>query len=201
MKRVVYIFGILFLALIVILNLLFTTTIDFSEHVEIKYNYWLYIICIIVMGLIIYFSCRIINKYFYNNTNVETKKKIRKILFKVAIIIYILFNIIWTIIVNPKVVGDSVHVCNLAQTFYRGNDEEFLYNTTYAGISLKQYMQAYPHQISLAFVYSIFFRMIHFDIMEVLRVLNIISNIVIVITLYKIIQQISKEYKTNKTLF
>ena len=37
--------------------------------------------------------------------------------------------------------------------------------------------------------------------MEVLRVLNIISNIVIVITLYKIIQQLSKEYRTNKILF
>lgn len=201
MKKIVYVFGILFLVLIVILNLLFTTTIDFSEHVEVNYNYWLYTIGIILMGLIIYFSCKIINEYFYNSTNIEKKKKIRKILFKVTIIIYILFNIILTIMVNPKVVGDSVHVCNLAQTFYRGNDEEFLYNTTYAGISLKQYIQAYPHQISLAFVYSLFFRIIHFDVMEVLRVLNIISNIVIVITLYKIIQQLSKEYRTNKILF
>lgn len=200
MKRIIYVLGISFLALIVILNLIFTADLDFSEHIEINYNYWLYIIGIILMGIIIYFSSRAINKYLYNDTNTEAKKKIRKNLFVGAIIVYILFNIVWAIVVNPKVVGDSVHVCNLAQTFYRGNEEEFLYNTTYVGITLKQYMQAYPQQISLAFVFSMLFRIIHFDIMEVLRVLNIISNILIVVALYKINQQLSKEYKTNKVL-
>ena len=96
--------------------------------------------------------------------------------------------------------GDQIHACNLAQTFYRGNAEEFLPNLTYAGIPLSEYMQAYHQQISLAFVFSLFFRIIHFDAVEILRVLSIIGNIFIIIALYKINNQLSKKYKTNKIL-
>lgn len=200
LKKIIYVLGISFLALIIILNLLFTANLDSSEHIEINFNYWLYIIGIIMMEIIIYFLAKAINRHLCSDTDDESNKKIRKRLFKGAFVIYILFNIIWAVVVNPKVVGDSVHVCNLAQTFYRENDEEFLQDPTYVGITLKEYMQAYPQQVSLAFVFSIFFRIIHFDIMEVLRVLNIISNILIVIALYKINKQLSKEYKTNKIL-
>jgi len=105
------------------------------------------------------FSSKFINRYLYNDF--EGKKKLRKKLFIGAIIIYMLFSIIWAIVVNPKVVGDSVHVCNMAQSFER-KDDELLSHLTYAGITLKQYMQAYPQQISLAFIYSLFFKIIEF---------------------------------------
>ncbi len=200
MKKVIYVVGIVFLSLIIVLNLIFTANMNASEHVEVNYNYWIYTIGIVLLAIFIYYLTYVINKVLYNDNNIEFKKKIRKKLFIGSILIYVLFNIIWAITVNPKVVGDSVHVCNLAQTFYRGDNEEFLYNTTYAGISLFDYMQVYPQQVSLAFVFSMFFRLIHFDIMEVLRVLNIIGNIVIVFTLYKINELLSKKYKTNKVL-
>ena len=115
-------------------------------------------------------------------------------------IIYIAFSIIWVFVVKPAVVGDQIHACNLAQTFYRGNVEEFLPNMTYAGIPLSQYMQSYHQQISLAFVFSVFFRIIHFDTLEILRVLSIIGNILIVFALYNIGKQLSKKYETNKVL-
>lgn len=197
MKKIIYMLGIIFLTLIVGLNLLFTANLTSEEHIELNYNYWLYITGIIVTGILIYFSSKFINRYLYNDF--EGKKKLRKKLFIGAIIIYMLFSIIWAIVVNPKVVGDSVHVCNMAQSFER-KDDELLSHLTYAGITLKQYMQAYPQQISLAFIYSLFFKIIEFDIMEVLRVINIISNMLIVIALYKINQQLSKKYKTNKVL-
>lgn len=201
MKKIIHILGILFLMIVIILNLLFVANLDESEHIEIKFNSFVYIIGIILLGILIYFLSKIINEHLYNEDISASKKKYRRILFIVAFAIYILFNIIWAIKINPRVVGDSVHVCNLAQTFYRGNLEEFLPNMTYAGIPLSEYMQAYPQQISLAFVFSIFFRIIHFDrVMEVLRVLNIIGNILIVIAVYKINTQLSKKYKTNKVL-
>lgn len=200
MKKIIYIVGIVFLGLIIVLNMIFTANMEFSEYVEVNYNYWIYTVGIIILAALIYFLTNVINKVLYNDNNPELKKKIRKILFIGSITLYILFNIVWAIAVNPKVVGDSVHVCNLAQTFYRGDNGEFLYNTTYAGISLFEYMQAYPQQVSLAFVFSMFFRLIHFDIMEVLRVLNVIGNVLIVFTLYKINKLLSKKYKTNKVL-
>lgn len=83
---------------------------------------------------------------------------------------------------------------------FRGNANEFLNNMTYAGIPLSEYIAAYTQQISLAFVFSIFFRIINCDILEALRILNIIGNILIVFSLYKINTQLSKKYKTNKVL-
>ena len=200
MKKIIYFFGILFLAIIIILNIVFTANLGDGEFITITCNKLIYVIGIILTGIVLYFSAKIINKYLYNDDEIELKQKIRKNLFIGTIGIYIIFNIIWAIAVNPKVTGDSVHVCNLAQTFYRKNDGELLNNFTYAGITLRQYMQAYPQQVSLAFVFSIFFKIIHFDIMEVLRVLNIIGNVLIVLALYKINKQLSKKYKTNKVL-
>lgn len=117
-----------------------------------------------------------------------------------TLIAYAVLNIMWNTKINPNVVGDQIHAYNLAQTFYSGNQQQFLYNMTYAGIPLIEYMEAYHQQISLAFVFSMVFRIIHLDSIGVLRILNIIGNIFIVIALYKINTQLSKKYKTNKIL-
>ena len=79
--------------------------------------------------------------------------------------------------------------------------QELLSNLTYLGIPLSEYAENYHQQISLAFVFSMFFRLIHFDVMEVLRALNVIGNFLIIYALYKIIMQLSKKYKINKILF
>lgn len=198
MKKIIYLFAIVFLVIIVIINIVFTTYLDISEQAIIQTNYLGYIIGVLVGGILIYFITHRLNQYLYKDESLDINKKMRKKLFIITFTIYIIFNITWVILVNPKVVGDSVHVCNLAQTFYGDNSQDFLQNPTYAGVSLKGYMQAYPHQITLAFVYSIFFRIIHLDIMEILRVWNVIGNIAIVITIYKIGNQLSKKYKMNK---
>ena len=59
-------------------------------------------------------------------------------------------------------------------------------------------MQSYHQQISLAFVFSLFFRIIHFDGIEVLRILNVIGNVAIVVALYKIVQYLSQKYEANR---
>lgn len=199
MKKIIYIIGILFLTIVVILNLIFTANLDASEHIDIKFNYWIYTLGIILLGLIIYFLANVINTYF-NNSDSTFKKNMRKYLLIGVIVIYAVFNIVWVIMVNPRVIADSIHVCNIAQAFYRDNVEEILPNMTYAQIPISQYMEAYHQQISLSFIYSIIFRVLHFDVMEILRIFNIISNIFIVIALYMINNQLSKTYKTNKTL-
>lgn len=200
MKTIITILGMIFLTIIIILNLLFTANLDASEHITIEYNSLLYVIGIILMGVLIFFITKVINRYLYSDENSKLKKRIRKVLFIAALIIYILFCVIWTIAIRPPIVGDQIHASNLAQTFYRGNLEEFLPNLTYAGIPLSQYMQAYHQQISLAFVFSFIFRIIFCDELGVLRAVNVIGNIAIVIAIYKISKQLSKQYKTNNVL-
>ncbi len=200
MKKIIYVFGIIFLLIITILNILFTANLDASEHIEITNNTIIYILGLLILSGVIFYINKIINAKLYNDIENEKKKKIKKILFITSITVYVLFNILWCIFVRPPIVGDQIHACNLAQTFYSGNDNEFLPNITYAGIPLIEYMQAYHQQITLAFVFSIFFRIIHFDGIGILRVLNIIGNIFILIALYKINKQLQNEYKTNKVL-
>ena len=193
MKKFICFIGILFLAIVVILNILFTANLDASEHITINFNSFIYVVGLILVGILIYFVTEIADKHV-------NKEKIRKFLFIGAFTLYIVFTIIWVIVVRPPIVGDQIHACNLAQTFFRGNLEEFLPNMTYAGIPLSEYMQAYHQQISLAFVFNLFFRLIHFDAYGVLRALNVICVILIVVALYKITKQLSKKYKTNKVL-
>ena len=196
MKNIIYYLGIIFLALIFGLNLIYTAILDNSEHIQINNNQLLYIFALISMGIFIFIITRIINFILDKEKNIKK----RKILFIFFLIFYIFLNIIWCIIIRPAVVADQIHVYNLAQIFYSENNEGFLYQLTYAGIPLIEYIQAYPQQITLAFVYNILFRIIHFDGIEMLRVLNIVGNFIIFLALYKICNQISKKYKTNKTL-
>lgn len=197
MKKIIYTFGIVFLTIVIVLNVIFTAKMNLSEHITIKWNNIIYIIGILIVTLTLFIITNAINKKIYKE---ESKKKVGKILLIISLAIYVLFSIGWVIMVKPGIGGDQVHVGNIAQTFYRGNDEEFLPNLTYAGIPLIDYMQAYTQQIPLSFVFSIFFRIIKFDVLESLRFLNIICNFLTIFALYKISQILSNKYKTNKVL-
>lgn len=199
MKKLIYIIGMISLVIITILNVIMNAKLDLAEHITIQYHSLLTMVFLVLLGLGIYFLSSKINAKLYDKDS-EKKKKIRKWLFVVGIVGYLLGNILWVVKVTPNVVGDSVHVCNLAQVFYRENETQLLENLTYAGIPLKDYMQAYPQQISLAFVFHLIFRIIHFDVMQILRVLNVLGNVAIVIGLYLIGKHLSSKYKTNKVL-
>lgn len=197
MKKIIYVVGIIFLLIVISINLLFTANLSNTEKITISINNILYSISIISIAITIYFITNKVNKKINQS---DSGNKIRKNLFTVTLIIYILFSILWIILVRPRIGGDSIHVSNIAQTFYRGDNNEFLNNKTYAGITLKEYMQGYPQQISLSFVYSIVFRILHFDEVGILRVINVLGATLIVTAIYKITKQLSKQYKINTIL-
>ena len=195
MKRFFSVIGIIFLVIVVLLNIFLTANLDASEHITISFNNIFYIIGLIITGLIIYFVSNALNKYLYKD---EKKKKLRKILFISAISIYIIADILWTILVRAPIVGDQVHVNSMGQLFYRGYDEAIINSNTYAGIPLGEYIQAYNQQIPQAFLYSLFFRLIHIDEFGTPRALNVIAIIIILVAIYKIGNMISKSHKVNK---
>ncbi len=200
LKKLIYVIAILFLSITTVLNLVWTANLDSGEHITIRNNGIIYTLGVIALSLAIFFITKKINEKANDDSENEKKKKIRKKALIITIVVYALINIAWCLLVMPPIVGDQIHACNLAQTFYNNNLEEFLPYITYAGIPLRDYMEAYHQQISLAFVFSLFFRLIHFDGIGVLRVLNIIGNVFIVIALYKIGKHLSKKYKTNIVL-
>lgn len=199
MKKIIYILGIITLIFITIINLIFTANIDAYEMISINLNTLQYAFVIILVASIIYLLTVMINKYLYRNKNLEKENKIRKLILITSIIIYIAINIIVITKIRPKLLGDSREVYNLAKVFYTGN-EQYLTKLTYAKITLREYMQAYHQQISMAFVFSLVFRIFHNSSIGLLRILNVISNIGIVFAIYKITKQISKKHEINNTL-
>jgi len=201
LKKIINIVAILFLLTIILLNNIFSANLTRGEQIELEYNGVIDSIFIMVMVLVLYFSAIVIETFWHDKLKYQKWEYFKMKACKILLLVYIAIIIIWTILVNPKVVGDSVHVCNLAQVFSGDNYEELLEHSTYAGISLKQYMAAYPQQISLAFVFSLFFRVLHFNrAIEVLRILNMIGIIIVILVVYKIHVLLSKKYKTNKVL-
>lgn len=192
-KKVIQILGIIALAIVVILNVIYTADMNSGEQVTIKFNSFPYILGLLLMAGIIYGIAKFADKKL-------KKKKVRLIIVAVAVIIYLVFSILWIIFVRPGIVADSIHVLNLAQTYYRDDPNQFLPNLTYAGIPLIQYMQAYPHQVTLAFVYNVMFSILHCDLIILPRIFNIFFNLLIIFGLYKITKQLAKQYKTNNTL-
>ena len=79
MKKIIVFLGVIFLLTIIILNIIFTATLDMSEHITINTNSILYIIGLIITGLLIYFISRTINKYINNQKDLKVKMKISKI--------------------------------------------------------------------------------------------------------------------------
>ena len=197
MKKVFAIIGIIFLIIVILLNIFFSAYLDASEHITINNNNVFYVLGLILVGILIYFFTNYINNFLYKD---EKRKKLRKWLFIAVISIYIIADILWTIFVRPPIVGDQVHVACMGKLFARGYDEEILESLTYANISLKDYMQAYNQQIPQAFIYGLFFKLIHFDEIGVLRVINVFAVIAIIIGIYKIGDLLSKKYKVNKVL-
>ena len=126
LKRIIFGLGVIFLALIFILNIMYTTQIDAGEHVTINFNSLIYILGLIVVGLAIFFVSKFIDKHLFNDTEKKSKHITRVILFAIAIVIYIVFMIVWNLVVHPAIVGDSIHICNLAQTFYTNNPYLYL---------------------------------------------------------------------------
>jgi len=181
-------------------NILFTAHLDIHEHITIQWNNVFYLVGVILLAVFMYLVIQKLDKYFEKEEAAGRTKK-RTVLLIVACTIYVILNILWVALVRIGIGGDQVHVCNLAQTFYRGDLTEFLPNNTYAGIPLSDYIQGYTQQIPLAFVFHICFRIFHTDLyIVVLRLTNIVCNCLSVYALYKISQQISKKYQTNKVL-
>lgn len=196
MKKFISYLSIGILAFLLVLNLIFVANIGESEKVSIKANSIFYIIFLILFAIGIFYLTELIDKKFSNK-----EEKIKKRFMIISSIIYFLLCVLLIIFLRPPIVGDQIHACNLAETFYTGDNEKYLPNITYAGVSLFEYMQGYYQQITLAFMFSLVFRIIHFDEISLLRILNIVFNLVIVIYIYKISKQITGKDDNKSNIF
>lgn len=172
---------------------------NFFEYINIQFNNILYIIGIDLLALLLFITTNFINQYLYNEEN-KKKKVIRRTIFTIAIVGYIVFSIVWTTKVECIVEGDQIPVLETATALYHNNVEEVLSHDTYAGVSIGRYLETNQQQIPLACMYSLFLKIMNTDQAEMLRIINIISNVLVVLALYKITSQLAKNYQVNKVL-
>ena len=74
MKKVIYLLGMLFLILIILLNVIVTSTLDRSEHITMKVNTVWYILGLILASATMYSVCYGIQKRFSSANYVFIKK-------------------------------------------------------------------------------------------------------------------------------
>ena len=198
LKKIFATIGIFFLVIIIVLNICFTAYIGPREIVTIYFNNLVYIFDILLLGIFIFAIANIINKFLYNN---DKRKKLRMILFILFAVIYIAATIVFTLVVKPPITSDQKVVGLMAYSFNMENSEEMLEKEAYAKISIKEYMQEYNQQIPLAFIYSIFLKLIGTDDLYKLTIINVLAIIAMIFAISKIEEMISKKYTTNKVLF
>ena len=91
MKKLIQILGIVVLAIVVILNIVYTADMNSGEQISINFNSFIYIIGLIITAILIYFITEVINKHLYNGINEEKKRKLRKWMVAIAIVLYLIY--------------------------------------------------------------------------------------------------------------
>ena len=190
LKRVIGVIGISSIIIVLLFNLFFTARISPSEKVLVELNNIFFMIGPILLAFLIVKISKLIER--------KINDRFRKWLYRIIIALYILFNILWVIFVRPPIVADQVHVGNFAQAIANETTEDFFGKNSYAGISLKDYTEKYQQQITLAFIYSLLYKVISIDSLELLRTINVIGVLLTFFAIIKISKVLSKDYKISK---
>lgn len=184
LKYFILIIGIIILAFLFISNIFFYTDIsnDLLELADIKFNNPIYIIVIIIVGFLLYKLLDIIDK--------KLSSRNKKILFFVVLFLFILIQILWIIYRNLYPYGDQLSVYDIAKYIYHGNTSKLINN---------KYLQFCPQQINISIIWSIIFKIFHSTDIRIMQYINVIANVVSLITLLKISDELNTKYNINKT--
>jgi hypothetical protein len=113
-KKLVYILGIIFLGLLIIMNLIHNATVENAiEHVRMDQNTVLKMIC--VLGMMI-----ILLVFFYEIKKIKSSK-ITKTIIITLICLYFIISIFWIFKNNIKPVDDAGCIQDVAVNLKEGN--------------------------------------------------------------------------------
>lgn len=181
---------IIFLALGAIISILTINIIYYSNmsHWEIPqiqyYGIKKNIIGIIIIGVILTI-CYFISK-------IEIKKSTKKLLLITVLLLYCIVQLVWIASTPAKQFADSLEVLRISEKMASNSPlSEYQAN----------YLQYYPQQLTMAIFFNNIFCMFRSNNYVILEVINMISNLCMVIGLYLILFELEKKYKVNHVLF
>lgn len=194
-KKLIYIIGLVLVTLIFVLNIINTSTMQENEVVRYRKNTLLFLIVAILLSILIFYIC----KELKEKSN-EIKKKY--LIFGLVIFLYVTIQIVIIYYKSTPPRADQSTAYKLAIAMKEGNVQEFLENTyTYEG-SLRDdiYVERYQQQFTLAFIWSILFRLLNTTSYKVIEYLNVICNSITLISVFLICKELSQKYNVNKYL-
>ena len=196
LKKIPYVIGIVLLAYVLILNIIYTVELTLNEFVLVNINTIANIaIPALIMCLILLLS--------------KTMKKVshkindKWFLFLGLIVIYIIGQLLW---VDNRFIwpnADQRYTYQIAASMKDGNMEEVIANTNdiYGGnTSMRTYLECYPQQFTLAFVWNVLFHIFNSTNIGIILQFNVFCNAITAISTFLICKELSKKYNINKYL-
>lgn len=185
-KRLIAILGLIIIGVVFLENVFFTSILadDINEHVTIVFTgfFNLFIVLLIAFGIFA------ISKRLQN---INLNKKIKIILLACFLVIYFVIQVFWINYRNVYPVGDQLSVYETAKGLYENSGNELINSG---------YMERYPQQISLSYVWNIIFHICSNSSFKIIQYINAIFNVISIVAILLIINQLSKKYETNKFL-
>lgn len=194
-KKLIYIIGLVLVTLIFVLNIIYTSTMQMNEVVRIRTNTLLFLIVAVLWSILLFYFC----KELKGKSN-EIKKKY--LIFGLVLFLYVTMQIVIINYKSKPPADDQKTTYELAIAMKKGNVQEFLKNNyTYQGaITDEIYVERYQQQFTLAFIWSIIFRILNSNDYLIIEILNVIFNSITLISVFLICKELSKKYNVNKYL-
>ena len=196
LKKIPYVIGIVLLAYVLILNIIYTVELTLREFVVVNINTISNIaIPVLIMCLILFLS-KIMKK-------VSHKINDKWFFFLGLIVIYIIVQLLW---VDNRFIwpnADQKYTYQIAASMKDGNMEEVIANTNniYGGdTSMRTYLECYPQRFTLAFVWNILFHIFNSTNIYIILQFNVFCNVITAISTFLICKELSKKYNINKYL-
>lgn len=190
-KGIIWTIALVLLIIVFTLNLIFTAYLDSEEYLNINVN-TIQILIPIIIAISIYGISYLLEK----NNLLKIKKHTLLIS---TMILYLIIQIIWINYRRAVPSVDQSTTYKFAVDIVENIDA--ISDTTY-GVKIPNsiYMQTYTQQFTIAFLWSILFRLCSSTSYVVVQYFNAVCNCITIIGIYLITEQISKKYKTNKYL-
>ena len=182
--------SIIFLALgaiigILAINVIYYSNMSHWEIPQIEYYGLKRNIMSTIIVLVIVVTCHFISK-------IKIDKRAKRILIVTIIILYGMVQLAWIINTPAKQFADSLEVLRIS---------EKMTNNTPLSEYQKNYLQYYPQQLTMSVFFNNIFCLFRSNNYIILEIINMISNVLMVIGLYLILVELEKKYKVNRVLF
>lgn len=184
-KAIIIVLTLIAITGILAINVIYYSNMSHWEIPQIQYYGIKRNIISLMIVLAIVMICHLVSK-------IKINKVIRRAIIVTILILYGIVQLLWINSTPAKQFADSLEVLRIS---------ERMTNNTPLSEYQANYLQYYPQQLTMSVFFNNIFCLFRSSNYIILEVINMISNILMVIGLYMILAELEKKYKVNYVLF